>query len=716
MGGFVSGWICLLTPNVLVQAASGNDEVMAAGPIVIGLGFALEWLHTSRMRYALLAGIGIGLGFGTKLHWAFYVVFLGTAAVFLAVVVFRRPEYRLQLSRRAPAVLAAALVATPLAGAFLVSNYISTKHFTATEFNNLVLNTPFRLSLAREKILTSTGEMLLSPIPDLLPPSNSAERQATYSDFNKFFMKCCFTSLVETTKRSPEGYKFLGPADQLAFQPAETTVWLGFLPHFLILVGLVQVFTRRLPFACITLMLAFWFWHFTYTMQTRYIWWACTYYAFPAVVSTAALGLVWDFARSSRGAASRLLVAGFAVVIGTHMLLAGNLLVFGGLRNLQFVWGPAVAAPHPVDKPVATALESARKVYIPGSHWEILYWNFMRFNPGARYTTGPAFRAPSADTLMLLPISPVSSIATGPRETLTSGTFPARLPGGSAPALTYVGQADSDNIFAQGDGIETRYPDRARYALLRVEWRQDTATGTLLSAQGVDCCTGLGSSDGVTVRYVFQSSTTGENIGSDWLVVGQLIGGLSPASKGRYDTLVIEARDIKRSDSTVRTLYPLDQNPYQVGKNETSYTGTSPNLFPVTIALRPEPYQLNGKQYTVSWLGKDTQFTVLNSGAPMPVTIEFRLAVGTKPHTALLASTGGQPNRGVIVRPKFWESGAQTVRFEANLATGSNRFVLSSKEPAELLPDGRPACFLLVGDLVVTSGTGNPHRERALNR
>ena len=45
-------------------------------------------------------------------------------------------------------------------------------------------------------------------------------------------------------------------------------------------------------------------------------------------------------------------------------------------------------------------------IYIPFTRWELLYWNLMRFNPGARYRTGGELTLPSRDTLMLLSIAP----------------------------------------------------------------------------------------------------------------------------------------------------------------------------------------------------------------------------------------------------------------------------------------------------------------------
>lgn len=79
-------------------------------------------------------------------------------------------------------------------------------------YNRLVLNQPFNVSLALEKIRVSTAEMLLSPIPDLVPPIDREQRQAAYLAFNRFFMRCCFSDLVETVKPPYPGGYFRPPA------------------------------------------------------------------------------------------------------------------------------------------------------------------------------------------------------------------------------------------------------------------------------------------------------------------------------------------------------------------------------------------------------------------------------------------------------------------------------------------------------------------------
>jgi hypothetical protein len=71
------------------------------------------------------------------------------------------------------------------------------------------------------------------------------------------------------------------------------------------------------------------------------------------------------------------------------------------------------------------------------------------------------------------------------------------------------------------------------------------------------------------------------------------------------------------------------------------------------------------------------------------VTIEFHLGIAVKPHTAMLAGTGGPSSQEVVVR------------------SGSGRAARkpSASKPVELFPRGRLACFLLIGGLTVTPPT-----------
>lgn len=559
-GGLVAAWACCMSPSILAQATATTDELLAAIPMLLGLVFGREFWISGRRRYALLAAIGTGLGLGTKLHWVFYSVFLVAAAVAIATHALRDRAFGSTLARRLPVLVAAGVLAASLSIPFMVSNYVSSGQITHMVYNRLVLNQPFNVSLALEKIRVSTAEMFLSPIPDLVPPIDREQRQAAYLAFNRFFMNCCFSDLVETVKPPyPGGYFFQGPANPEGFLFYEYT-WLGFLPHLLLLVGVTYFLARGFPLASMALVASFFCWHFTSAMQTRYqAGQVGSYYSYAAVLAAAALGPAWDFARTSRGVAGRVLMTCFTIVFVTHMVLAYNLLQYGGLRNLQFLWNrqePPDA--HAVDPPVVEAIRAARNIYIPSTRWELLYWNLMRFNPGARYTTGGELVLPSRDTLMLLSITP----------RVDGGLLAARLPRGSGPGLTYLGRGDGDHMFAQGNGVAGRFPDRSRHVLLRFAWRRDPASGALEGVESLACCVGIGPDEGVEVRHGLLSRATGTYIWREWSRPGQPSGRLALPPDDRYDRLAIETRSLKHPEEIVRTVYDLGHDYYEIREAE----------------------------------------------------------------------------------------------------------------------------------------------------
>jgi hypothetical protein len=697
-GCLVAVAACLLSPAVLAQAASGNDELLAATPILMGILFGWTWAQAGHKRHAILAGVGAGLGIGTKLHWTFYAGFCLLGLLVFALLLFRRPELRSLAIRRIPAAILAGAIALPLVAAFLVCNYMSTGKLTDSAFNDQVLNTPFRFSIAREKLIIAPAELLISPIPDLIFPIHLDEKSRLNAAVNAAFMKRFSRFVPLSMQVSPSGTFFRGPMDYHV--PAETTVWLGLLPHFLILMFLVHAITRKLPTVAFVFVAAFLCWVITYAAETRYVWWSCSYYCFPAVLVAAALGSVWDRARRWKSFAGRVLLVAFLGLFASHMVLSASLLSFGMLRNVQFLWhkGPAALEVHAVDRSVIEAIQNARKVYIPSTHWEVLYFNFMRFNPAARFSTGSEPRLPSPDTLMLLSAPP----------DISDGWLPLSVPAGGPAALTYIGEANSehyDHVFAQGNGIESRYPERSHYTFVQIAWERNAPGGKISGVKAIQCCVGLTPSDGVAIRYRLRFKSLGES-DSIRMLPGEIRFD-SPANQGGAAALLmLESYRIAYPDRVAGTEYALDQPSYGIPDSGRSSTGSPQDLVSVAIpSLGREPYELAGKHYTVAWLGKETPFTVTNLGKTTRATLAFRLATAGKPHTAILRSDAASPQWPVT--RVFWANGADTVRWDVTLQPGENRFVLGSAEAADLLPDGRAVCFLLIGDAEVSPGDAN---------
>lgn len=115
--------------------------------------------------------------------------------------------------------------------------------------------------------------------------------------------------------------------------------------------------------------------------------------------------------------------------------------------------------------------------------------------------------------------------------------------------------------------------------------------------------------------------------------------------------------------------------------------------------LAPEPYDDHrGHNFTVSWLGKETEFIVRNPGRESQALLTARVATFGKPHTAELIRDGRPIGKAALVKQVFWIDGADTVRFPLRLLPGENRFTLRSKESPNELPGGRQVCFLLIGE------------------
>ena len=520
-GSLVAAWLGLMSPNVLAQATATTDEVLAAAPVLIGLAFGMTWLATGRRRFVFLAAIGIGLGCGTKLHWTFYWPFVLLVGIVIAA--------RWRLHAGISGAVIAGCVALPLAGSFALCNLISAGKIMDARLADVNLNRPFQMSVAREKIRINTAQLFLNPIPDLVPPVNRDRRRAAYASFNEFFRRCCFSDLVETVKASRSGYRFAGLVKPDGFAYQEYTVWLGFLPHLFVLAGAIGLWMRKLPAACLMGLAAFFFWHAANSMQSLYIDDAAAYYSYPAVLSVAALGPAWDAARASRRLAGRVLLAGFVCVMITHLLLGANLLVFGDLRGVAFLWSkdapPAEA--HPVSPDTISAIRFAREIYLPYTHWEVLYWNFMRYNPAARYSTGMDLRRSSREATTLLAVS----------KERDRDLLPARLPQG-VRGLADLGWADADHIYGSNVAGQS---GRAAYALVPLEWSRDTVRTS-------GCCLGVGTGDDVELRYRVGSAV------HDWIRPGQPDRGLVFDPRTGYD-IIIETRRVNRPDEVVRTVH-----------------------------------------------------------------------------------------------------------------------------------------------------------------
>ncbi len=293
-------------------------------------------------------------------------------------------------------------------------------------------------------------------------------------------------------------------------------------------------------------------------------------------------------------------------------------------------------------------------------------------------------------------------LLSAPRDIL-EGWLPVPIPAGGTAALTYVGEANFehyDHVFAQGNGIESRYPERSHYTFVRITWERNAPQGKITGVKAIQCCVGLTPSDGVAIRYRLRFKSSGES-DSIRLLPGEIRFD-SPANQGGAAALLLlESYRVAHPDQVAETEYALEQPSYAMPDSGRDSARKSEDLMSVMIpSLGREPYELAGKHYTVAWLGKETPFTVTNLGKTRRATLEFQLATAGKPHTAVLRSDTARPQW--TVTRVFWANGADTVRWDVTLQPGENKFVLGSVEATDVLPDGRTVSFLLIGDAKVS--------------
>jgi hypothetical protein len=164
-----TAWLICLTPNVLIQSLSTNDEIIAAAPLLAGLFFLHRWFH-GRQRFDVFIGIiGVSISVGTKLHILFYwVLLLAIAAAFAIHYRAVLRETKNWLNIRAVAVLVTMIfLAAIFSFSFIAYNFVSTGRATAWEISDQILNKPLNLHAAWQTMVLYTSQIVLTPIADL---------------------------------------------------------------------------------------------------------------------------------------------------------------------------------------------------------------------------------------------------------------------------------------------------------------------------------------------------------------------------------------------------------------------------------------------------------------------------------------------------------------------------------------------------------------------
>ena len=398
--GLFSAYSLLTAPIVLCLANSTNDEVLASTPLLLAVVFGILWGRQRTPQALFFVLVSVAISVGVKLHWISLLPWFGFG-VFLVWRGYRQEFLQAWRASVRPASLPVVLLlCAQIAGCSLVTNYFSARKLTTTELAGQILNRPFHLGAALQTTAILSAQMFLSPIPDHVRALGVEPGRRAYELANHFTMTVLFPNVRQGPPYTTPFYRFRGLVEPGAEIFFEQSLWIGFVPHFCLLALIWIAWERPTGSAwAVFLLSALVFWLITHSFLFRYVETVGTYAAYAAVLFAAPLGLAWEWMGQSRRRASRLLSYSFVLLVASNTVLAGTLLLSSQKRNLRYMWSLVdgetyVSLTTPA---LRAATARARKIHIPYLHEEVLYWNVMRLNPAARFTSSLHLEQPGAD-------------------------------------------------------------------------------------------------------------------------------------------------------------------------------------------------------------------------------------------------------------------------------------------------------------------------------
>jgi len=464
---FFASWMIVVTPSILAQATSTNDEILCAVVLLTGLYMGWRWLVTGRRGYFFLAATAAGLSVGTKLHIVFLTPVI-LAALGLAAWHINHKPSRLRQWLKAigwktgTAALASTLV---MIVPFLFYNYASTGRFYfLSDFTHEVFNMGTSLQVAFQNFLIYVSQMILSPIADLNSWPVANDRQHFNNMLNAALNPLIQPFIDPNPAYYHMSYRFVGITIPVSVRFVEFSLWSGFVWLLWPLQAKLTL-KQKFPLRGLFFLLAMTppIWLVVWSLSTLYMEGTATYFTFYLIC--AAPAAVFTFARINRTVWNEIRWVIVVIVALTNVIISANLLMFSGFRALPDL---VYSKTWPYDwdlfeKPIIDEIRRADKIRIVILHEKMPYFAYMHWNPRAKYYTPyPVKELPDAEKI--LQIFPVSSLD-------RYGFMPLKIPGKKTLGATYIGAIRAigrEAIFAQGNGVERRFPDESNYIVLQV--------------------------------------------------------------------------------------------------------------------------------------------------------------------------------------------------------------------------------------------------------
>jgi hypothetical protein len=525
-----SAWLIALTPNVLAQAVSTNDEILAASALSAGLLFLFRWSRRGAPFDFLLGAAGVCLSVGTKLHAYFYWPYLVVLAVVLmlnwrAVLTALAP---LLSWRGAAAILASIVLAVMMVASFILFNLRAAGQVTQFDFARQVLNTPLDLMVSLQTIAVYAAQITLTPLADMtLVKGMGSYRIPIYTAFNEVFAPY-FKWVDNGPAFMSVGYRFTGVASSQAALFNEHTLMLGlnWLAGLVALIWLVAHRKGPAPRWALWTALSFFAWFLGWAGSTKYIEGIGVYIAYAAIV--AAPATVFAFAAIGSPVLSGLRWLALAIVAVVQLLTAYNVVFSNTSRSVTGVTA-ALARKLPIPISIGFTIEDQAKAELARAeagithhtiNWGQPNWAFMAYNPAVPNflqpnskpfpgsdATDPKVRSLAMSRGLFMPDAGDRTLHVYPiRKFPAYGNIPLRITGKSSPGLTWIGNLlfalGPEWVFAAGNGVETRHPGRDNYIVFSFNEVSNFGHDAKPIIQVAPHLYGLGARDELEFRYV----------------------------------------------------------------------------------------------------------------------------------------------------------------------------------------------------------------------
>lgn len=455
-----AGWLVCSSPQVLIQATSGNDEILAAAPLVVGLLMLHRWLTTQAPSHLLLAAVCAGIAFGTKLHFGFYWPLVAAMALSGVLYFLWKPSEAWAAAK--PHLLPftfAVLIVAALAVPFAVINVVQEGRFMSASITGMI-NRPFDFAVGLQTTVLYTSQLFVGPILDLLGfVSRSASREV-----NAFLIETFFFWVNNAAPFTAFDDRFPGP--WYSADPSEFTLFVGFTPYLIVAGGYLAYRTKSAPLLSRIFMgilaASFVVWLITFSFNTRYVGAIGTYFTYCLSVAGPAIAIFWFPTGSPRLERFKIWLLGFVLIC--NFMMSYWILTRVGHRNVRMASerGSNTMRKHLqyMDSRIVKEFSNAPRVHIRYTHWLMGMYMLMRASPRPIYThAGHDVIAPGVMNVTVLPAEP------------RYGHLPLQVyPPGSPNGLTYLGIWNSvlgnEYTFVSGLDVEKRYPEASGYIVM----------------------------------------------------------------------------------------------------------------------------------------------------------------------------------------------------------------------------------------------------------